>query len=107
MNNKEKRSRKTSFNFFVIAALEPLDKAALVRILKEPKNALLKQYEKLFAYDGVELVFEDEAIEAIEDEVETSIKTFNKDENTAYPKAIRKFPRRVFSDIYRKISSSF
>ena len=49
----------------VIAALEPLDKAALVRILKEPKNALIKQYEKLFAYDGVELVFEDEAIEAI------------------------------------------
>ena len=49
----------------VIAALEPLDKAALVRILKEPKNALIKQYEKLFAYDGVELVFEDEVIEAI------------------------------------------
>ncbi len=49
----------------VIATLEPLDKDALVRILKEPKNALLKQYQKLFAYDGVELVFEDEAVEAI------------------------------------------
>ena len=49
----------------VIATLEPLDKDALVRILKEPKNALIKQYQKLFAYDGVELVFEDEAIEAI------------------------------------------
>ena len=49
----------------VIATLEPLDKDALVRILKEPKNALIKQYQKLFSYDGVELVFEDDAIEAI------------------------------------------
>ena len=49
----------------VIATLEPLDKDALVRILKEPKNALIKQYQKLFAYDDVELVFEDDAIEAI------------------------------------------
>ena len=49
----------------VIATLEPLDKDALVRILKEPKNALIKQYQKLFAYDGVELIFTDEAIEAI------------------------------------------
>ncbi|MBQ3229900.1 MAG: ATP-dependent Clp protease ATP-binding subunit ClpX [Clostridia bacterium] len=49
----------------VIATLEPLDKDALVRILKEPKNALVKQYQKLFAYDGVELSFDDEAIEAI------------------------------------------
>ena len=49
----------------VIATLEPLDKEALMRILQEPKNALIKQYKKLFAYDGVELVFEDAAIEAI------------------------------------------
>ena len=49
----------------VITTLEPLDKDALVRILKEPKNALIKQYQKLFAFDGVELVFEDDAIEAI------------------------------------------
>ena len=49
----------------VIATLEPLDKDALVRILKEPKNALVKQYQKLFAFDGVELSFDDEAIEAI------------------------------------------
>lgn len=49
----------------VIATLEPLDKEALIRILQEPKNALIKQYKKLFAYDGVELVFEDAAIEAI------------------------------------------
>lgn len=49
----------------VITALEPLDKDALVSILKTPKNALLKQYKKLFAYDGVELKFEDDAVEAI------------------------------------------
>ncbi len=49
----------------VIANLRPLDKDALVSILKTPKNALIKQYQKLFAYDGVELVFEDDAIEAI------------------------------------------
>ena len=49
----------------VIATLEPLDKEALVRILKEPKNALIKQYQKLFSYDGVELIFDDDAIDAI------------------------------------------
>ena len=46
-------------------ALEGLDKEALVRILKEPKNALIKQYRKLFSYDGVKLSFEDDAVEAI------------------------------------------
>lgn len=46
-------------------ALEGLDKDALVRILKEPKNALIKQYRKLFGYDGVKLSFEDDAVDAI------------------------------------------
>lgn len=46
-------------------SLEGLDEEALVRILKEPKNALIKQYQKLFAYDDVELSFEDDAITAI------------------------------------------
>ncbi|MBQ9748730.1 MAG: ATP-dependent Clp protease ATP-binding subunit ClpX [Clostridia bacterium] len=45
----------------VIVALEDLDKDALVRILKEPKNAIIKQYKKLFGIDGMELVFTDEA----------------------------------------------
>ncbi len=49
----------------VIATLEPLDKDALVRILTEPKNALIKQYQKLFSYDGVELTFDADAIEEI------------------------------------------
>ena len=46
-------------------ALEGLDKEALVRILTEPKNALVKQYRKLFAYDDVALSFDEEAITAI------------------------------------------
>ena len=48
-------------------SLEGLDKAALVRILKEPKNALIKQYQKLFDLDDVKLSFEPDAIEAIAD----------------------------------------
>ena len=46
-------------------SLEGLDEAALVRILKEPKSALIKQYQKLFELDNVKLSFEEEAIEAI------------------------------------------
>ncbi len=49
----------------VIVALDNLDEEALVRILKEPKNALYKQYQKLLGIDGVELTFEDEALRAI------------------------------------------
>lgn len=46
-------------------SLEGLDKDALVRILKEPKSALIKQYQKLFEFDDVRLAFEPDAIEAI------------------------------------------
>ncbi|MBQ8663462.1 MAG: ATP-dependent Clp protease ATP-binding subunit ClpX [Eubacterium sp.] len=49
----------------VTVSLDLLDREALVRILQEPKNSLIKQYHKLFELDGVELVFEQEAIEAI------------------------------------------
>ncbi len=49
----------------VIVTLENLDEAALVRIIKEPKNSLAKQYKKLFDLDGIELEFEDEAYKAI------------------------------------------
>ena len=49
----------------VIVALSDLDKAALTRIVKEPKNALIKQYIKLLSIDNVELEFADDAIEAI------------------------------------------
>ena len=49
----------------VIVALDNLDETALVRILKEPKNAVFKQYCRLFEMDGIELEFEDEAFTAI------------------------------------------
>ena len=51
----------------VIASLNALGRADLVRILTEPKNALVKQYKKLMEYDEVELEFEPEALEAIAD----------------------------------------
>jgi ATP-dependent Clp protease ATP-binding subunit ClpX len=49
----------------VVATLEELDKEALVQILQEPKNALIKQYQRLFEIEEVELEFREEAIEAI------------------------------------------
>ena len=49
----------------VNVSLEELDEEALVRILTEPKNSLVKQYKVLFGLDGVELEFEDEALKAI------------------------------------------
>ncbi len=51
----------------ICVSLRGLDKEALVRILQEPKNALIKQYQKLFDMDEVELTFEKDAIEAIAD----------------------------------------
>ena len=51
----------------IIATLEELDRDALIEILTKPKNALIKQYKKLFAMDNVELEFEDDAIGLIVD----------------------------------------
>jgi ATP-dependent Clp protease ATP-binding subunit ClpX len=52
----------------VISSVHSLDKQALVRILIEPKNALVKQYRKFFEFDGVELEFSDDALEAVADQ---------------------------------------
>ena len=49
----------------ILVTLEQLDEDALVRVLTEPRNALIKQYKKLFEMDGVELEFQEEAIRAI------------------------------------------
>ena len=51
----------------ITVSLEALEREDLIRILKEPKNSLLKQYQKLFSYDDVKLVFEPEALEAVAD----------------------------------------
>ncbi len=52
----------------VVASVTNLDKESLVKILSEPKNALVKQYIRLFEMDGVELEFTDDALEAIADQ---------------------------------------
>ncbi|MCD8201412.1 MAG: ATP-dependent Clp protease ATP-binding subunit ClpX [Clostridia bacterium] len=49
----------------IVVALHPLDENALVSILTEPNNALLKQYQKLMKYDGVKLTFDDDAVRQI------------------------------------------
>lgn len=51
----------------IVATLQDLDREALIKIVTEPKNALVKQYKKLFELDDVELEFEHEALEAIVD----------------------------------------
>ena len=52
----------------MVVGLTSLDQDSLVRVLTEPKNALIKQYERYFAMDGIELTFTDDALRAIADE---------------------------------------
>lgn len=49
----------------LIVSLEELDENALVKILTEPKNALIKQYQELFKLDGVKLIFEEDSLKEI------------------------------------------
>lgn len=49
----------------MLATLTPLDEPALIRILTEPRNALTKQFQKMLAADGVELIFREEALKLI------------------------------------------
>src|SRR5699024_7669164 len=49
----------------VITAVDHLDEASLIKVLTEPRNALIKQYQKMFALDGVQLHFEQDALKAI------------------------------------------
>ncbi|MCB0370544.1 MAG: ATP-dependent Clp protease ATP-binding subunit ClpX, partial [Bdellovibrionales bacterium] len=55
----------------VMAVLDPLDESALIDILVRPKNAITKQYQKLFSYEGIDLKFNDAALKAI---AQTAIK---------------------------------
>ena len=59
----------------VITTLNNLDREALIRILTEPKNALLKQFKELFKMDGVELEFCDDALSAVADALREVAKT--------------------------------
>jgi ATP-dependent Clp protease ATP-binding subunit ClpX len=49
----------------VLSSLQPLDETALVKVLTEPKNALVKQYQKMFGLENCELEFTDDALRAI------------------------------------------
>ena len=80
----------------VCVALKGLDRDALVRIMKEPKNALVKQYRKLFQMDDVELSFEDEAVEAIAD------KAF---ERKTGARGLRSIMESVMMDVMYRIPS--
>ena len=51
----------------IVTTLKELDREALIKIMVEPKNSLVKQYKKLFKYDNVELEFDDEALNAVVD----------------------------------------
>lgn len=77
-------------------SLEGLDKDALVRILKEPKNALIKQYQKLFEFDHVELIFEDDAIEKIAAQAM---------ERKTGARGLRSIMERVMMDVMYRIPS--
>jgi ATP-dependent Clp protease ATP-binding subunit ClpX len=80
----------------VITTLRPLDRDALVQILTEPKNALIKQYKKFFEYDGVDLQFTTGALEAIADE---AIK------RSTGARALRMIIEEVMRDIMYEIPS--
>ena len=77
-------------------SLEGLDEEALVRILKEPKNALVKQYQRLFEFDDVELLFEDDAI------VEIAKKAL---ERKTGARGLRSIMEKVLMDVMYEIPS--
>ena len=81
----------------IVATLRDLDKEALIQILVEPKNSLVKQYQKLFEIDGVELVFEKEALEAI---VEKAI------ERKTGARGLRSIIEEIMRDIMFEIPSN-
>jgi ATP-dependent Clp protease ATP-binding subunit ClpX len=80
----------------VVSTLRALDHAALVQILTEPKNALIKQYRKFFEYDGVDLQFTDDALHAIAEEAIT---------RSTGARALRTIIEEVMRDIMYEIPS--
>lgn len=76
--------------------LDGLDTEALIRILKEPKNALVKQYQRLFDMDGVELSFEDDAVDAIAEQAF---------ERKTGARGLRSIMEKVMMDIMYEIPS--
>ena len=81
----------------VVTYLDHLDRESLLRILTEPKNALLKQYEKMFELDGMKLVIEDGVKELI---VDTAIK------NRLGARGLRSICEKIFDDAMYDAPSS-
>ena len=82
----------------IVATLEALTKEALIDIVTKPKNALVKQYKKLFELDGVELEFKDEALEAI---VEKAI------ERNTGARGLRSIIEEIMRDVMYDIPSNY
>ena len=80
-----------------VVALEPLSSDALVKILKEPKNALIRQYETLFRMDGVELEITDEAVKAVADKAR---------ERKTGARGLRSIMESIMTDIMYEIPSN-
>ena len=80
-----------------VVALDPLSSEALVRILKEPKNALVKQYETLFRMDGVELEITDEAVKAVAEKAR---------ERKTGARGLRSIMENLMTDIIYEIPSN-
>lgn len=80
----------------ISVTLQGLDRKALVKILKEPKSALIKQYQKLFGFDGVKLNFEEDALDAIAD------KAF---ERKTGARGLRSIMENVMMDVMYRIPS--
>ena len=81
----------------VITYLDPLDRDALKRILTEPKNAILRQYERIFALDGMKLIIDDEVLDVI---VDTSIK------NKLGARGLRSICEQIMNDAMYEAPSS-
>ena len=81
----------------IVTYLDHLDRASLLRILTEPKNALLKQYEKSFELDGMKLIIEDGVKELI---VDTAIK------NKLGARGLRSICEKIFDDAMFEAPSS-
>ncbi len=80
----------------IVVTLDALDEEALVRILTEPRNALVKQYQKIFAMDGVDLVFTKEAVAVVAREAQT---------RKTGARALRSIIEEVMLDIMYEIPS--
>lgn len=80
----------------VVVTLDPLDRQGLIEVLTRPRNALIKQYQRLLSLDGVELIFGDDALQAVADE---AIKS------GSGARALRAIVERVLMDVMYEVPS--